>query len=436
MDSHSSPALIVTPSRRGVLAHQPMALDILVRFQAPDEPLSREVGRHPLNLAVVLDRSGSMAGRPLEEAKRCAELVVGGLASSDRIAVVAYDGTADVLVSSRSLTDPAGICSALRRIRSGGNTALHAGWRAGVDEVRPYARPGALTRVMLLSDGQANVGLTEPERIAAECAAAAAVGVGTSTYGLGHSFNEDLMTHMARLGEGQAWYGETADDLQEQFRAELALLNALFARSVALHVETTPGVEVSLRNTYVAVAPLAWRLPSLALGAEVWALLEAQIPAGLLVGTTVPILRAAIDYEDLTGQRHELTAPALALPVLETSAWNAQPADELVTRRAAEIAAADLQRRARIAARLGDWKMVRELLEEAKHLAAGSAWASEVIAALGELADEHQAARFLKEAAFAADRMDSRLAAKFEALSDLDEPLWLKRKRRQGRAGN
>lgn len=434
MDSHTEPALILTPSRRGVVAQQPTTLDVLVRFQAPDQLPSAAPARHPLNLALVLDRSGSMEGRPLEEAKRCAELVAASLAPSDHVAVVVYDGSADVLVPSRPASDAAAIRSALRRVRSGGNTALHAGWRAGVEEARPHVRADVLTRVLLLSDGQANAGLTAPERIAAECAAAAAVGVGTSTYGLGHSFNEDLMTRMAQLGEGQAWYGETADDLHEPFRAELALLGALFARSVVLHVEPAPGVEVALRNSYTAIAPRAWRLPSAALGAESWALLEARIPAGVLAGTTAPILRISIGYEDLHGGRCELTAP-LSLPVLDATAWQALPEDELVARRAGELAAAELQRRAREAAREGNWDLVHEILAEAKRLAARSAWACEVVAALGELADERQAARFLKEAAFATLRMNSRLAAKREALADTDEPLWLKRKRRQGRAG-
>lgn len=433
-NTHDGPALILTPRRRGVAADQPTALEVLVRFQAPDALPSQPAQRHPLNLAVVLDRSGSMDGRPLAEAKRCAEWVIKSLAPSDRIALVVYDGSADVLVPSQPATDPPAICAALRGVRSGGNTALHAGWRAGVEQVQPFVTPHGLTRVLLVSDGQANAGLTAPERIAAECAAAAAAGVSTSTYGLGHSFNEDLMTRMAQLGEGQAWYGETADDLHEPFTAELALLGALYGRKVVLRVEAAPGVDLALRNAYPAVGPRAWRLPSVALGAESWALLEARVAAGVLAHTTAPIMRATIGFDDLHGERRELAA-SLALPVVDATAFQALPEDELVARRAGELAAAALQRRARDAARGGDWDLVHDILAEAKRLAIKSAWASEVVAALGELADERQAVRFLKEAAFAAYRMDSRLAAKHEGSVHQAEALWLKRKLRQGRAG-
>lgn len=433
METEVGPKLIVTPERDAIVADRETTLDVLVRIQAPDERPAAARTRNALNLALVLDRSGSMDGRPLEEAKRSAELVVGSLTPADRACVVVYDQRPRVLVPSTRVTDPAAIRSALRKIVSGGNTDLHAGWRSGVEETRPHATNGVLTRVLLLSDGQANAGLTDAAAIAAECAVAAAAGITTSTYGLGHSFNEDLMTRMAQLGEGQAWYGETADDLHEPFAAELELLDALYARNVLLRVAPAAGVAVEMRNTHAAVGAGTWRLPSLALGAESWALLSLRVPRGW--ASTSPLLRVSVGYQDLGGRQYELTSPPLALPVLGDDAWRALPADELVARRAAELAAADLQRRAREAVRDGDWPLVDLLLRDARRLAAASPWAGDVVAELEALAAQRDSIRFMKEAAFATHRMNTRLASKVEEAADYEAPAWMKRKRRQGRAG-
>ena len=433
METQVGPILIVTPERDAIVADRETTLDVLVRIQAPDERPAAARERNALNLALVLDRSGSMDGRPLEEAKRSAELVVGSLTPTDRVCVVVYDQRPRVLVPSTRVTDPAAIRSALRRIVSGGNTDLHAGWRSGVEEARPHSAVGALTRVLLLSDGQANAGLTDAAAIAGECGVAAAAGITTSTYGLGHSFNEDLMTRMAQLGEGQAWYGETADDLHEPFAAELELLDALYARNVLLYIAPAAGVAVEMRNSHAAVGAGTWRLPSLALGAESWALLSLRVPRGW--ASTAPLLRVSAGYQDLRGRQYELTSPPLALPVLRGDAWRALPQDELVARRAAELAAADLQRRAREAVRGGDWPLVDLLLRDARRLAAASPWAGDVVAELEHLAAQRDSIRFMKEAAFATHRMNTRLASKVEDAADYDDPAWMRRKRRQGRAG-
>ncbi len=86
-------------------------------------------------------------------------------------------------------------------------------------------------RVILLSDGNANEGLTDPGEIASQCEAFAAAGVSTSTYGFGRHFNEELMVAMARAGGGNSYYGDTADDLFEPFDQEFSLLSSLWARA-------------------------------------------------------------------------------------------------------------------------------------------------------------------------------------------------------------
>ena len=275
----NTPKLIITPRRPAVLADFPATVDVLVRVQAPDLPAGVQATRTPLNLALVIDRSGSMAGQPLAEARRAAAFVVDGLAPQDRASLVVYDDSVHTLVPLTGLADKSALKRAIAAIESGGSTDLHGGWIGGAETLAPATVAGVVSRVILLSDGCANHGLTEPEAIYAQCRELAAAGVTTSTYGLGRSFNEDLMIGMARAGQGNSYYGQTAEDLMDPFREEFALLNALYARRLVLDLQTAEGVRAEVLNGYTPVGDTRWQLPDLAYGGEAWALARSGAPA-------------------------------------------------------------------------------------------------------------------------------------------------------------
>jgi Ca-activated chloride channel family protein len=460
----------ISARKPGLRTGRREVVEVLVRIQAPDPDPALGSTRPPLNLALVLDRSGSMDGRPLEEAKRCAIEVVDGLLPTDRVAIVAYDDQPTVLVANRGVGERGDIRRALSLLRCGGTTNLFAGWQEGVQQLQPFRGTDALSRVLLLSDGQANRGLVESAAIAEHAAAAAAGGIATSTYGLGHSFNELLMTAMARAGHGSAWYGETAADLRQPFRDELALLQSTWATDVTLAVLPADGAKATLRNDYpcsgarsaasqhpstsapqhvsTSARPHAntssrssdpasstWCLPDIALGSEAWALLEVSVPVP--AAGPVPLLAATVAFHDRSTGRSQLLVESLALPVMSDDAWAGLPEDELIARRSAEIRAAELQDEARAAVARGDWGDVDALLRDAKVLAAGSPWVKEVVGVLAGLASQRDDALFCKEATYAAMKMKSRLAAKHEVADpslESSEAEWLRRKGRQGRS--
>lgn len=241
----TTPVIILTPRRPALLAEHDNVHDVLVRVQAPVAPATTPQ-RNPLHLALVLDRSGSMSGQPLDEAKRCAEFVLDGLQPTDRLALGTYGGNVEVLVPARPLLDKEAVRRAIRQIEAGGSTNLHGGRFKGAEELAPHTRADVTSRVILLSDGCANAGLTDAAAINAQCAEFARAGISTSTYGLGRNFNEDLMIGMARSGQGNTYYGQTADDLLDPFREEFELLNALCARRLRLEVVAAPGVAVGM----------------------------------------------------------------------------------------------------------------------------------------------------------------------------------------------
>ena len=438
----SLPTLLATPRRPALLAGHDNTLEVLVRIQAPDAPAVLPQ-RNPLHLSLVIDRSGSMSGKPLAEAQRCAEFVLDGLLPTDRLSLVVYDDGVDTLVPAVPVADGREVIRrAIRQIADGGSTNLHGGWHQGVETLLPYVSPKSVSRVILLSDGCANAGLVDPQAIWAQCVEFAGAGIGTSTYGLGSGFNEDLMIGMARSGHGTSYYGESADDLMDPFREEFDLLNALCARRLQLEIEPAPGVKVTMLNDYGAASDHAWWLPDLAFGGEAWAIVRFKVPKKLVdssAGDPVTLGTIALRYTGIDGEPRAIQPEACTLPVLPASAFGAISDDELVLRRMSELEAAEIQLRARRAAMAGDWDTVMRLLRKAEKLGADNPWIAAVVVELRKLGEQRNEAMFSKASAYGSRRMQSRLAVRDESLDAGAVPpaaAYLRRKSNQGKGDN
>jgi len=172
----------------------------------------------PLNLALVIDRSGSMdEANKLTAVKQALQAFVGTLRPADRVALVTYDNEAVLAQPSRSVDDGHWLRSAIARIETGGGTNLHAGLMLGLREVAAHARAETSNRVLLLTDGIANQGVTDPERILADARSYTAEDVDLSTIGVGHNLDTALLDRLARGGRG-------ARDHRGRQASELALV--------------------------------------------------------------------------------------------------------------------------------------------------------------------------------------------------------------------
>lgn len=430
------PTLILTPQKSGI-AQEGGTLDLLVRVQAPPAPpesLPRQ--RPPLQMALVLDRSGSMNGKPLAEAKRCAEMIVERLRPGDRAAVVVFDDRIQTLVPLRLVETVAPFRTALRSVQSGGNTNLHGGWLQGAKELAPHAERGRISRVVLLSDGNANEGLTMEEPILRQCAEMAGADIVTSTIGLGHNFNEDLMVGMAQHGKGKHYYGRTAEDLFDAFSEEQALAEALHSRNLTLNLVPGQGVimEVLSQDNVRADGPLS--LTDLAYDAEAWLLV--RLHYGAKSAGVHALVSASISGMFSHGESYHIGPTLLELPALTPSAFVALPNDSLVLRRGSESAAARLLLSFRNSLMRGDSEGAKRSLAEARALGRDNAWIAESVTEMEDLLaqDEAMAA---KEALYTAGKFQKRLAAPSERDYSRDEteaidiPAFLRRKSSQGK---
>jgi len=443
MPNNNIPQILIQPLKPALIAGVAQKLPVLIRVQAPDPVDTGKKARKPYHLALVIDRSGSMSGEPLAEAVRCAKHITDQLAPTDTASLVVFDDRVQTLVPACPVGDRKALHLALSRVHSGGTTNLHGGWQAGADGLLPGASAAALARVILLSDGNANVGdITDTAGIAALCAQAAERGVTTSTYGLGRDFNEELMVEMAKRGSGNHYYGDTAADLFEPFAEEFDFISALCARHVRLSLVGALGVTVRLLNDYPvdgnAGIPVI-QLPDIAFGAEAWALVELEMPAGLAVDGTGQLLQAAVTASTPEGAPLAFADALLTIPAMSASAWETVLKDPLVVTRQAELAAAKLLEQARNAAEHGDWTTVERLLAEARQRFSDQPWVIEVLESMAELARSMDTARFRKEALYSSRKMGSRISAKEESFSvshceEVAVPSFLRRKTAQGKA--
>ncbi|ABA89869.1 VWFA superfamily protein [Syntrophotalea carbinolica DSM 2380] len=266
---------------RGVLLAGPAQKTVIkIALDAPRAP--RTAQRPPVNLALVLDRSGSMSGNKIAKAREAAIEAVRRLSDGDLFSLVVYDDSVETLVPAQPVSDIGDIEARIRRIRPGGSTALFGAVSQGAAEVRKHSDAPYVNRVVLLSDGLANVGPSRPADLARLGAALLKEGISVTTVGVGTDFNEDLMTQLAERSDGNHYFVESSRDLPRIFAAELGDVLSVVARKVVISIECPQGVkplrvigrEGSIKGQRVEV-----RMNQLYGGQEKYALVEVEVPA-------------------------------------------------------------------------------------------------------------------------------------------------------------
>lgn len=212
-----------------------------IGFTTPS--VNERTNLRPLNLALVIDKSGSMAdGDKMSRVKESLRVMLEKLRDDDIVSIIVFDTDADVLFPAQRIGNGSAIRRAIESIESNGSTNLHAGLMLGYKEARKNFQKDATNRVILLTDGIANVGTTNPERIAAESSELNGQGVDLSTIGVGLELNNDLLRSLAKSGRGLYHFVADYKDIDKVFVTEVQSLISSVARNVKLEVEYDPNL--------------------------------------------------------------------------------------------------------------------------------------------------------------------------------------------------
>ena len=233
--------LQLVPERDYVLKNSPQEVVIKIDLSAiADHPKTR---RTPLNLAVVLDKSGSMTGAKLEKTKQAAMQLVDRLGADDIFSLVIFSDEAQVLVPAQKVGDKDALKEKIEGIEAGGSTALYAGVKAGADQLQEYFSSKRINRVILLSDGLANVGPSSTRELRRLGSDLSERGISVTTIGVGDDYNEDLMAGLAEASDANYYYVQDVEKLPEIFARELGELLTVAARDVRIEIVCPDGVK-------------------------------------------------------------------------------------------------------------------------------------------------------------------------------------------------
>ncbi len=316
----------------------PTTVHATVRVSGADVEVSGE--RAPLNVALVVDRSTSMSGGKFEQAIRASHLLVDMLGPNDRLAIVSYGSDVSTMSSSLLATSANKelLHNAVAQIRLSGSTNLSGGLQRGMELIVPHNRDETINRVLLLSDGHANAGVTTVEGLSQLAARGLERGVSLTTMGIGLDYNENIMTAMAKNGAGNYYFIENEEAIAGMFRQEWNGLASTVARNTVLKLKTAPGVE--LLSVHGFASSTKGDTTTIKLS-EFYARQEKDVLVELAVspqGTgSRPIMTSRLTFDDVTQDDKRVSSSVTVAAVATDDPKQLAKVDRDVVRRAQQV---------------------------------------------------------------------------------------------------
>lgn len=284
---------------RSVLpADDPQNVILKITLDAPKVP--ENTARPRVNIALVMDRSGSMGGTKIQMARTAAMEALSRLGKDDVFSLVTYATDATTLVPAQKVRGTSSIIRAIKGIEAGGNTALFGGVSQGAAEIRKNVEDDYVHRVVLLSDGLANVGPRNPADLGRLGAGLFKENISVTTVGVGTDYNEDLMAQLAQKSDGNTYFAESGTDLPRIFAAELGNVLNVVAKQVVVIITLPAGikpVEIIGREGRIRNNRIELSMNQLYGGQEKFALVEVRMK-GQKDGSSVEIAKADVSYQD------------------------------------------------------------------------------------------------------------------------------------------
>ena len=345
---------------------RPQKVYLMARFAAGQAPTDRE--RRPLNLSLVIDHSGSMAGAKIDHTRQAAQFLVQHLGSRDTLSIVLYNDKVETLLAPERVSNKDAINQLLESIKVRGTTNLSGGWLEGCQHVATHLQAEAVNRVIVMSDGLANRGITETPALTSLARQKREQGVSTTTMGLGKDFNEDLMMAMADAGGGAFYFIESPEVAPSIFQEELAGLLSVVGQNLLISITPTEDVShIQQLNAYPMSTQgkqVSFRLGDI-YGDEVKTLvLELTIPALKTLGEK-RIATLSFDYDEIssTGTIHQHQETAVMVNIQSANVPAPLP-DRQVTQSVLLLKAAQARQKAVKSADAGDFANASQALRQ------------------------------------------------------------------------
>lgn len=361
---------------------------LVLRITAPED-VGKAIDR-PLDVAVVMDTSGSMAERgKIGYARRAAEHVVRGLGDGDLFSLVTFADRAAVIVPPATIADADALARRIGAIDEGGGTNLFDGLETGGRAVAS-SRRGHLGRVILLSDGNANAGVVDPVRMRDAVAALARDGITVSTIGLGLDYNDALLSSLADAGGGTYDFVDDPAELVAVFDDELSRSASLVAQGARVSVALPPGVVVD--------EVVGWDATRTATGfdlflGDVYAGESRTVVLRAQVDGDIPrAVSAHVEWDDVVIGSMASASPTVVTRVAATDAEVAASVDVEAAVAAARVEGARLLRASTDAYARGDRRGAAELARKSQGVLAEAATAWDAPALLDDAATAGEAA--------------------------------------------
>ncbi len=363
----NQPAITARADRRLIRPHSHSKRFVLVQVTAPAAQRRRE--RLPVNLAFVLDRSGSMSGEKIDLARQTIVAALDQLDERDRFSVIAYDDQIEVVVASTRASAEARrmAVTRIRSIDARGSTNLSEGWFRGAEQVAGQLAADGVNRCLLMTDGLANSGITDSTELAKHGAELRARGVSTTTFGIGADFDEVLLQSIADAGGGHFYFVRDARTISDHITSEVGETLEVMARGVELELVAPAGLAIE------AISPQATHGASDRTFVTLGDLVSEQVLDVVLrvttpYGETGDSTGMVIGLRDRDGVLAAMgqsfgTDARVAWTYADNAANDAQPRDAEVDRAVATQFAARARQEAVQRNRAGDFEGARRVLE-------------------------------------------------------------------------
>lgn len=349
--------------------------------EQPGEVLARlrigvgeaQLGERPaLNLALVVDTSGSMEGDPIADAREATKAILRMLRADDRVSVTIFHSQTEVVLESTELVD-ADLDAVLARIdaiEARGTTDMAGGFQAAFSQVVSHRDGVRLDRIVMLGDGVPN----DPTNIVPLAHSCASHAVPVTAIGLGLEYDELLMGQIAQVSGGRFSHVEDPERVAGLFRDEVLRMDRTVARNAILQLQPGPGVEVVEvvgQQTPGGSGGLQLQIGDLAMGEQKEIVVRMTTPARR-VGATIEVLDAMLVFQDAVTEAGTLRRSAyLGLRTTEATGEVEESRNAEVHERASDLRAAQATAQAIQMYRAGDTAAAAALLDVAETAAPG-----------------------------------------------------------------